>query len=178
MAKENAKNTGNIILVVAALLLLGGIVAYAWNKTGTTKKENTTTGDSIDSTNATVSTNTEAGKMGPNEVQITAANFDQEVVKSNKLTLVDAYAPWCPHCQKIAPIITELSDEYAGKIKVGKMNSDNQNPDVKANFDFAVSNGLTGYPTVWLYKDGQKVATLSGERTKEEYKTEIEKYLK
>jgi thioredoxin 1 len=180
MAQENKSNLTNILLVVISLLLLGVIIFMAYGKTS--KKESSGGGDSVNNQPSQEQTNNpsteDAGKLGANEVKLTAENFDAEVVKSDKLTVVDAYAPWCPHCQKVGPLLTELSNEYAGKVKFGKMNSDNQDPAVKANFDFAIKNGLTGYPTVWFYKNGQKVETVSGERTKAEFKEVIDRLLK
>jgi thioredoxin 1 len=179
MAKEDKSNLTNILLVIISLLLLGVIIFLAYGKTS--KNENKG-GDSVNNQpsqeQSNSASNAEAGELGSNEIAITAANFDAEVVKSDKLTVVDAFAPWCPHCQKVGPILTELSNDYVGKAKFGKMNSDNQDPSVKDNFDFAIKNGLTGYPTVWFYKNGQKVETLSGEQTKEEYKAVIDRLLK
>jgi thioredoxin 1 len=177
MSKDSKSNLSTIGLVVVSLLVLAGIIYFAWGKTSPEPK-----GDSVNNTpsqqQADSAANGEAGKLGANEVQITAGNFKSEVEDAKGVVVIDAYAPWCPHCQKVAPILTELSNDYAGRAKFGKMNSDNQDASVKANFDFAVNNGLTGYPTVWIYKDGKKVDTLSGERTKDEYKTAIDNQLK
>ena len=175
---EMKQNKGWMIIFwsVFAIVILGGIIYFAWNKTETPKTETANTGttpkcDQV----STILTDTD--KLGPNEVQITACNFDTEVVKAKGVVVVDAYASWCPHCQKLAPIITQLSDEYVGKVKIGKLNSNNQDTAMKENFDFAVANGLEGYPTVWIYKDGQKVDEFSGERTYDEIKALIDKQL-
>ena len=58
-------------------------------------------------------------------IELTDANFDAEVIKSNIPVFVDFWAPWCGPCKMIAPIIEELANEYASKIKVGKVNTDN-----------------------------------------------------
>lgn len=177
MAEEKKTNmASNIGLVVAALVILGAVIFYAWGKTPSTNQDSAKTNNNQTTQTPSTDQSSEAGKLGPNEIAITADNFDQ-IIKENKVVLIDAFAPWCPHCQRIAPIVTDLSNDYAGKVKFGKMNSNNQDPAQKANFDFAVKNGLQGYPTIWVYKDGKKVTELSGERTKAELKTELDKAL-
>jgi thioredoxin-like negative regulator of GroEL len=171
---KNKGTWGTVILIVVAIVVLG--VIFAWGKT---EQKSNTAQDDINTTEPTATTDSsDAGKLGENEVAITAANFDAEVVKGSngKLVVVDVYAPWCPHCQKMGPIMTALSDEFAGKVKFGKMNADNQDESVKANFDFAVSKGLEGYPTSWFYKDGELVYSFSGEKTQDELKADIQKY--
>jgi len=171
---KNKGTWGTIILIVIAIVVLG--VIFAWGKTE--QKSNTTQDDTNTTEPAATTDSSDAGKLGANEVAITAANFDTEVVKGStgKLVVVDVYAPWCPHCQKMGPVMTALSNEFAGKVKFGKMNADNQDESVKANFDFAVSKGLEGYPTTWFYKDGKLVYTFSGEKTQDELKADIQKY--
>ena len=71
--------------------------------------------------------------MAGNTVEFNDANFEQEVLKSELPVLVDFWAPWCGPCRMIAPSIEALSTEYAGKVKIGKLNSDD-NPDVSAKF--------------------------------------------
>jgi|GEM_PF-882235 len=159
---------------IFALAVAGGIVYYAWNRTETPKAETSSSAPKCDQVSTIL---TETDKLGPNEVALTACNFATEVEQAKGLVLVDAYASWCPHCQKLAPIITQISDEYLGRVKVGKLNSNNQDPAMKDNFDFAVSKGLEGYPTVWLYKDGVKVDEFSGERSYEEIKAMLDKQL-
>lgn len=166
---------------VFAVVVLGGVGYYAWNRTDAPKEDKVTTTPSGSTGTPKcdqVSTMlTDTDKLGANEVQITACNFDTEVVHAKGIVLVDAYASWCPHCQKLAPIITQIADEYVGRVKVGKLNANNQDPAMKENFDFAQTNGLEGYPTVWIYKDGQKVDEFSGARTYDEVKVLIEKQL-
>jgi thioredoxin-like negative regulator of GroEL len=165
---------GTIILIVVAIVIL--VAIYAWGRTE--KKENTES-EQVQSTEEQTQESGDAGKIGPNETTITAKNFDAEVINGSKgkLVVVDAYAPWCPHCQKMGPIVTALADEYVGKAKFGKMNADNQDSNQKENFDFAVAKGLDGYPTFWFYKDGKIVTSFSGEKEKADLKAEIEKYL-
>ena len=82
-----------------------------------------------------------------NVVTITTANFDQEVLKSAIPVLVDFWATWCGPCKMIAPILDELADEKAGKIKIGKV-------DVDGNQDLAGKYGIRAIPTLLLFKGG------------------------
>lgn len=177
--KKFALNT-TLPLVAIGLLLLAGIIYFAWNRTGGTANgnnngaETATTTPKCDQKSTQL---TETDKLNANEVAFTACNFQTEVLDTKGLVVVDAYASWCPHCQKIAPIIARIADEYVGKAKVGKLNSNNQDPAMKENFDFAVKNGLLGYPTVWFYKDGKIVDSFSGEKTYDEIKALVDKNL-
>ena len=173
MAEEKLNKTGMILFwIIFAVVIVGGGVYFGLNNNQSA--ENTSTGCNVTVKDGTAS---EVDKLGPNDVQITAENFDAEVMQAKGVVLVDVYAPWCPHCQKIAPTITKIADDYVGKVKVGKMNANNQDSAMKANFDFAIKNGLEGYPTIWIYKDGQKVDEFSGERTYCEIKEMLDKQL-
>jgi len=79
---------------------------------------------------------------------VTDANFDQEVLKSEKAVLIDFWAPWCAHCRAIAPLIDELAGEYAGRLKVVKINVDD-NPETPARY------GVRGIPNLLIIKSGQ-----------------------
>lgn len=81
-------------------------------------------------------------------VNVTDANFEEEVLKSDKPTLIDFWASWCAPCKAIAPIVDELAAEYDGKIKVTKMNVD-ENPATPSKF------AVRGIPTLILFKDGK-----------------------
>ncbi|NOR10957.1 MAG: thiol reductase thioredoxin, partial [Desulfovibrionaceae bacterium] len=70
---------------------------------------------------------------GDNVTHVTDSNFDQEVLKSDLPTLVDFWAPWCGPCKAIGPVIDELADTYSGKIKIAKMNVD-ENPETPGKF--------------------------------------------
>jgi len=86
--------------------------------------------------------------MAANINQISDATFDSEVLKSSVPVLIDFWAPWCGPCRAIAPIVDELATEYAGKLKVVKMNVDD-NPRTPAQY------GVRGIPNLILFKDGQ-----------------------
>lgn len=83
-------------------------------------------------------------------VNVTDASFEAEVLKSDKPTLIDFWASWCAPCKAIAPIVDELAAEYEGKIKVAKMNVD-ENPMTPSKF------GVRGIPTLILFKNGKIV---------------------
>ena len=171
---SNDANPTTIALIVLALLVIGIIGYLGWNNKFSTSNTNTKKAETVA---PTPDLSAEVNKLGPNEVKFTAANFKTEVEDAKGVVVVDAYAAWCPHCQKMAPVVTEVSDVYKGKAKVGKLSANNQDPLDKENFDFAVSNGLESYPTVWIYKDGKKVDTSTGALTKEELSALIDKYL-
>jgi len=94
------------------------------------------------------------------EMEFTDANFDQEVLKSNQPVLVDFWAPWCGPCKIIAPIVAEISTEYAGKLKVGKLNTDD-------NQGVAARYGVMSIPTVMIFKNGEMVARIVGAQPKQ-----------
>jgi thioredoxin 1 len=79
---------------------------------------------------------------------VTDASFDQEVIKSDKAVLIDFWAPWCAPCRAIAPLIDELAGEYAGRLKVVKINVDD-NPETPARY------GVRGIPNLLIIKGGQ-----------------------
>ena len=88
-------------------------------------------------------------------VEITDANFEQEVIKSDLPVLIDFWAVWCGPCKAIAPIVTELATEYDGKLKVGKIDIDN-------NQEVSVKYGIRSIPTLLLFKDGKIVDQIVG----------------
>ncbi len=104
------------------------------------------------------------------EIEFTDQNFGQEVLKSDKPALVDFWAPWCGPCQMMGPIIDKLAKELEGKVKVGKMNVD-ENPTTAARY------GIMSIPSLKIFKGGQVVKEFTGAQAKETLKNELEKIL-
>lgn len=102
--------------------------------------------------------------------KFTDANFDEVVVKSNKLAVVDLSAEWCGPCRMVSPIIHELAAEYADRIIAGELNVD-ENPDVTARFR------VRNIPTVLFFKNGEVVEKQVGAVPKATYKAIIEKHI-
>ena len=84
------------------------------------------------------------------EIKITVDNFEQEVIQSEQPVLVDFWASWCGPCRMLAPAVAQIAAEYEGKIKVGKVNVDEE-PELAQRF------GIMSIPTVLAFKDGKKV---------------------
>jgi len=88
-------------------------------------------------------------------VHVTDDTFEDEVLKADQPVLVDYWADWCGPCKMIAPILDEIAEEYAGKLKVAKLNID-ENPNTPPKF------GIRGIPTLMLFKNGNVEATKVG----------------
>ena len=102
-------------------------------------------------------------------VQIfTDNNFETEVVKSDIPVLVDFWATWCGPCKVIGPIIEELAAEYQGKVKIGKI-------DVDENSDTASKYSVMSIPALKFFKNGEVVHEIIGAKSKEELKAELDK---
>ena len=100
----------------------------------------------------------------------TDGNFEPEILKSEIPAVVDFWAPWCGPCQVIAPVIEELAKEYTGKVKVAKMNVD-ENPATPSRY------GIRGIPTVILFKEGQVLDQIVGAVSKSRVEEMIKKAL-
>jgi thioredoxin 1 len=102
--------------------------------------------------------------------EVTDATFESDVIKSELPTLVDFWAPWCGPCRMVAPIVGELSEEYAGKVNFVKMNTD-ENPAVPSKF------GIRSIPSLLIFKDGSLAGTIVGFRPKSDLKKRIDEAL-
>ena len=103
-------------------------------------------------------------------VPVTDDNFDEEVLKSNSPVLVDYWAEWCGPCKAISPFLDEIAGEYAGKLKVAKLNID-ENPLVPPKY------GIRGIPTLMLFKEGNVEATKVGALSKSQLTAFIDSHL-
>ncbi len=101
-------------------------------------------------------------------VEVSDGSFDEDVLKASTPVLVDFWAPWCGPCKTIAPVVEELAAEYDGKLKVVKVNVDD-------NKEAALKYGVRGIPNLILFKDGENVAQIIGAVAKQELITAIDK---
>ena len=101
------------------------------------------------------------------ELKITAANFENEVLNSDKPVLLDFYADWCGPCKMLAPVVHEIAEENAGTIKVGKINVDEQ-------MELAMRFQVSSIPMLVVFKDGKAVAMSVGYRPKAEIAAMVE----
>lgn len=104
-------------------------------------------------------------------IELTDANFEQEVIKSEIPVLVDFWAVWCGPCKMIAPIVNELAFEYTGKVKVGKLDIDN-------NQQVAMKYGIRSIPTLLIFKDGKIVDQIIGAVPKATIAAKINSHVK
>lgn len=108
--------------------------------------------------------------MSEKVVHFTDATFAEEVINSQQPVLIDFWAVWCGPCRMIAPVMEDLAKDYAGKIKVGKLDVDH-NPQTAMNY------AIRSIPTILLFKNGQVVDSLVGAVPKQNLVNMIEKYL-
>jgi thioredoxin 1 len=102
-----------------------------------------------------------------NVVEFTDENFETEVLKSSQPVLVDFWAEWCMPCRMLAPTIEKIAKDYAGKVKVGKLDTD-------ANRDVAAKYSISAIPTVILFRDGQVSQKFVGLRKEQEFKAALD----
>ena len=103
-------------------------------------------------------------------MELTDANFDQEVLKSEQPVLIDFWAVWCGPCRALAPIVDEVAQSYSGKVKVMKMNVD-ENPGTPGRY------GIRGIPTLLIFKGGQVKEQIVGYVPKETIEKAIDKHM-
>jgi thioredoxin 1 len=103
-------------------------------------------------------------------IKVDSATWDKEVLKADGLTLVDFWAAWCGPCQMIAPVVEELATEYSGRLKVAKLNTD-ENPDIASRYQ------VMGIPTLMFFKGGQVIDRIVGAASKKQFKEKIEALL-
>jgi thioredoxin 1 len=103
-------------------------------------------------------------------LEFTDSNFQDKVISSDKLTVVDFWAEWCGPCRAIGPVIEELSKEYDGRINVGKVNVDH-NPQLSFNY------GVTSIPAILFIKGGKVVDKLVGAQPKSNFVKKIEQHI-
>ena len=105
---------------------------------------------------------------GQNVKEFTDGNFEEEVLKSSEPVLVDFWAEWCGPCRMLAPTIDKIANEYQGKVKVGKLDTD-------VNRDVSIKYNISAIPTVILFKDGQVAQKFVGLRQERDFKEAIDK---
>ncbi|KKQ74003.1 MAG: Thioredoxin [Candidatus Woesebacteria bacterium GW2011_GWB1_38_5b] len=104
------------------------------------------------------------------DITLTDQNFDAEVLKSESPVLVDFWAAWCAPCKIVDPIVEELAGEYGTKLKVGKLNVD-ENPASAGNYS------VMSIPTIMLFKGGKPMKSVVGAQAKENFKKAIDEVL-
>ncbi len=104
----------------------------------------------------------------PSIVTLTQENFSQQVLQSPGPVLVDFWAEWCGPCKMIAPLLDELADEYDGKVKIGKVNIDEQQ-------NLAAEYGVRAIPTLLVFHHGEVADQLVGARSKRDLKASLDR---
>ena len=102
--------------------------------------------------------------------KVTTATFDAEVLKSSTPGLVDFWAEWCGPCRAVGPILEEISDEYGSKLKIVKLNTDEESA-------IAIKYGISSIPTMNVFVNGEIVKTIVGAKPKPAMLKELESFL-
>ncbi len=108
--------------------------------------------------------------MAGKTVAVTDKDFKQQVLDSEKLVMVDFWAPWCGPCRAVAPVLEEIAGEYDEKVVVAKVNTDEDS-------QYAMQYGIMAIPTMILFKNGQEVDRIQGAGPKSYYTQRLEKLL-
>jgi thioredoxin 1 len=108
--------------------------------------------------------------MSATTAQVTDASFKDDVLDSELPVLVDFWAPWCGPCRMVAPVVDEIAQQYAGKVKVVKLNTDD-NPNTASQY------GIRSIPTLMIFKGGQRVDMVVGAVPKTTLASTLEKYI-
>jgi len=104
------------------------------------------------------------------EIKVSKANFDQDVIKSDKVVLVDFWAVWCGPCKILGPIVAELAEEYEGKMVLAKVNVDEE-PELTQQYN------ILSIPTMKFFKNGQMVGEIVGAAPKTTIEAELKKHI-
>ena len=105
-----------------------------------------------------------------NVLEIDDNNFETEVLGADVPVVIDFWATWCGPCRKLSPIVDEISDEYAGKVKFGKVN-------VEQSIEIAKKYSISGIPCLLIFKDGESVERMTGLMPKSSIISNIEKHI-
>jgi thioredoxin 1 len=110
------------------------------------------------------------GMASADMIELKDSTFENEVLKSDKPVLVDFWAPWCGPCRMIAPVVEEIASSYSGRLKVAKLNVDD-------NQEITMKFGIRSIPTLILFKDGKALEQIIGAVPKSEIERVIKKAL-
>ncbi len=108
--------------------------------------------------------------MSESVIEVTTSTWDDEVINAKGLVMIDFWAAWCGQCRAIAPIVDEIADEFAGKLKVGKCNVD-ENPSTPSRF------GIRAIPTLIFFKNGSVVEQITGAVAKSQIAAVIDRVI-